>query len=185
VFGISKPKEKVYPHSDQYIAGLKQLEVIEKKLMQARNLDAVAVIVRKAARNLTSADGATFVLRDGDQCYYFDEDAISPLWKGKRFPMCTCISGWVMVHKKPTVIEDIYKDPRIPLDAYKVTFVKSLLMVPIDRENPIGAIGNYWAHIKRPTEEEISLLQALADKTAIVLKSCFRDELMRKVATAA
>ena len=42
---------------------------------------------------LVGADGATFVLRDGDCCYYVDEDAISPLWKGQRFPLEACISG--------------------------------------------------------------------------------------------
>lgn len=31
---------------------------------------------RRAARELTGAHGATFVLRDNDLCYYADEDAI-------------------------------------------------------------------------------------------------------------
>ena len=30
-------------------------------------------------------------LREGR---YADEDAIGKLWKGQRFPMSTCISGW-------------------------------------------------------------------------------------------
>ncbi len=46
-------------------------------------------VVRHAARELTGADGATFVLRDADKCFYADEDAIAPLWKGQRFPMST------------------------------------------------------------------------------------------------
>jgi hypothetical protein len=41
-------------------------------------------IVRAAARRLTGADGATFVLRGGAQCHYADEDATSPLRKGQR-----------------------------------------------------------------------------------------------------
>ena len=97
---------------------------------------AVKEIVRKAARALTGADGATFVLRDNGHCYYADEDAIEPLWKGKRFPMGLCISGWVMLNCQPTTIEDIYSDPRIPADAYRPTFVKSLAMVPIRTRSP-------------------------------------------------
>jgi hypothetical protein len=54
------------------------------------------------------------VLRDNGYCYYADENAISPLWKGKRFPMEACISGWAMLNRKPAVIEDIYQDARIP-----------------------------------------------------------------------
>jgi hypothetical protein len=40
-------------------------------------------------------------IRDGDHCYYADENAISPLWKGRRFPLSACISGWVMLNKMP------------------------------------------------------------------------------------
>jgi hypothetical protein len=58
-------------------------------------------VIRTAARQLTGADGATFVLRDGNHCHYSDEDAIAPLWKGLRFPLDQCISGWVMTHGIP------------------------------------------------------------------------------------
>ncbi|MFC3909048.1 GAF domain-containing protein [Legionella dresdenensis] len=115
-------------------------------------------IVRKAARRLTNADGATFVLRDKENCYYADEDAIGPLWKGKRFPMAMCISGWVMLHGESVVIEDIYSDSRVPADAYRPTFVKSLAMVPIRKNSPIGAIGTYWAENYHPTEQQLKFL---------------------------
>ncbi len=153
-----------------------------QELSLARDLESVMRIVRTVARELTGADGATFVLRDGDQCYYADEDAISPLWKGCRFPMETCISGWVMLHKQPAVIGDIYADERIPADAYRPTFVKSLAMVPIRTMEPLGAIGNYWAEKRTPTEEEVSLLQALADITAVSMENiAVRNMLEEKV----
>ncbi|MCP8689624.1 ATP-binding protein [Marinobacterium sedimentorum] len=142
-----------------------------QQLSLARDLDTVMKVVRQAARNLTGADGATFVLREQQLCYYADEDAIAPLWKGSRFPMSACISGWVMQHKEPAVIEDIYQDPRIPADAYRPTFVKSLAMVPIRTESPIGAIGNYWAQPHRATPQQLNLLQALANSTAIALEN--------------
>ena len=142
-----------------------------QELSLARSIERVMEIVRTSARRLTGADGATFVLKDGDKCYYADEDAISPLWKGSRFPLQTCISGWAMLNKKPAVIEDIYKDPRIPHDAYRPTFVKSLAMVPIRTIEPIGAIGNYWATTRMPTAEEVTLLQSLADITAVTIEN--------------
>lgn len=64
-----------------------------RELSLVRTLPAVQEIVRTAAREIAGADGATFVLRDGDRCHYADEDAISPLWKGQRFPMRACISA--------------------------------------------------------------------------------------------
>jgi signal transduction histidine kinase/DNA-binding NarL/FixJ family response regulator len=142
-----------------------------KQLSLARSVEAIAEIVRQAARQINQADGATFVLRDGDHCHYVDEDAIAPLWKGLKFPLETCISGWAMLHKAPAVIPDIYLDPRIPHDAYRPTFVKSLVMVPIRGEAPIGAIGNYWATTHHATPDEVELIQALADSTSLAFEN--------------
>jgi len=128
-------------------------------------------IVRRTAREISGADGATFVLRDNGMCYYADEDAISPLWKGQRFPMETCVSGWAMLHRESVVIENIYADDRIPIDAYRPTFVKSLVMVPIRSIDPIGAIGTYWAHQHVPAEEDVIMLQSLADITAVTMEN--------------
>jgi serine/threonine protein kinase len=146
------------------------IEVVQQ-LSLARDLPTIQDIVRRSARRLTGADGATFVLRDGDLCHYADEDAIAPLWKGRRFPLETCISGWVMLNRKPAVIEDIYADDRIPHDAYRPTFVRSLVMVPIRTLDPLGAIGTYWAESRRPGPVEVQLLQALADTTAVAMEN--------------
>ena len=142
-----------------------------RELSLARTQDAVMAIVRRCARELTDADGATFVLRDGDLCFYAEEDAISPLWKGQRFPMDMCISGWVMLNREHVVIEDIYADPRIPADAYRPTFVKSLAMVPIRPEAPVGAIGAYWATHHHPSDDRIAALQALADSVSVTMEN--------------
>ncbi|WP_181952561.1 sensor domain-containing diguanylate cyclase [Vulcaniibacterium gelatinicum] len=150
---------------------LQRLVCAIQELSLARDLDAVAAIVRRAAHELTGADGATFVLREGDQCFYKDEEAIAPLWKGQRFPMERCISGWAMQHRQAVVIEDIYSDERIPADAYRPTFVASLVMVPIRTLDPIGAIGNYWATPHRAGADEVAVLQALADSTSVALEN--------------
>lgn len=151
--------------------GMALLVDLVRQLSLARSLDQIMAIVRHGARELTQADGATFILRDGDQCHYADEEAIGPLWKGKRFPMTACVSGWVMLRREPAVIPDIYQDPRVPVDAYRPTFVKSMAMVPIRSASPIGAIGNYWAHPRQPSVDEIALLQALADTTSVAIEN--------------
>lgn len=150
------------PPSEEYVDAMEHLIVTVQLLFQARDIDSIAKIVRTAARNLFHADGATFILREGDDCFYYDEDAISPLWKGQRFPMKNCISGWVMLHERACAIENIYADGRIPADLYRQTFVKSLTMVPMPKKNPIGAIGVYWAQHHKSPPEQVALLQALA-----------------------
>ena len=144
---------------------------VVQQLAFARDLARIQQIVREAARSLTGADGATFVLRDGEQCFYADEDAISPLWKGMRFPIQRCISGWSMLHRQPVVVPDIYADSRIAVEVYRPTFVRSLVIVPIRSIDPVGAIGNYWAHHHEATHEQIRLLQALADTTSVAIEN--------------
>jgi response regulator RpfG family c-di-GMP phosphodiesterase len=147
-----------------------ELISVIQRLSLARSLSEIQQIVRVAARRLTGADGAAFVLRDGECCFYADEDAVAPLWKGRRFPISACISGWVMTHRRPVTLPDIYADDRIPQEAYRSTFVRSLAMVPIRRLDPVGAIGNYWADHHEPSDREVTLLQALADSTAVALE---------------
>lgn len=155
----------------RYATAVEQLVEVVRDLSFARSEETILQIVRTAARSLLQADGATVVIREGAECHYVDEDAIQPLWKGKRFPIGDCISGWSMLNGEAVVIDDIFSDPRIPIDAYAPTFVKSLVMVPIRSADPIGAIGAYWASRREATEDEVRLLRALADSTSVAFEN--------------
>jgi diguanylate cyclase (GGDEF)-like protein len=79
-------------------------------------------------------------------------------------------------------VRDIYADLRIPHEAYRPTFVKSLAMVPIRTNDPIGAIGNYWADYHTPRKIDLWLLQALADAASIAIENAqVYSELERRV----
>jgi len=136
-------------------------------------------VLRDCARQVTGADGITVVLREGDFCHYVEEDAIGPLWKGRRFPIETCISGWCMLNRQQVVVPDIYEDPRIPHDAYRPTFVHSLAMTPIRTEDPIGAIGAYWARYHEASRAELEVLQALGDSAALAIANAQMIETLR------
>ena len=142
---------------------------VVNELTAARDLPAVTAIVCAAARELTRADGVTLVLREDDVCYYADEEAIAPLWKGQRCPIHACIPGWTMLHAVPVVVPDIHADSRIPPEAYRQTFVRSLAMVPVRAPDPIAAIGAYWASPHRATKHELAVMNALADSTGLAL----------------
>ena len=159
------------PGAPDYGQALMRLVEVVQELSLARDMDRIMAIVRRAARELTGADGATFVLRDGAFCYYADEDAIAPLWKGQRFPMDACVSGWSMLNRQAVTIEHIYDDDRVLADAYRPTFVESLVMVPIRTAAPVGAIGNYWASHHVANAHEVALLAALADSTSIAIEN--------------
>lgn len=158
---------------------------LNERLFFARDLPSVIAVLRSVARRLTGADGITIVLRDGDLCHYVEEDAISPLWKGQRFPMHTCISGWAMLTGQPAVIPDIYADPRIPHDAYRPTFVRSLVMVPVGAPDPIAAIGAYWATQHTPAADAVALLRAIARSVGLALSNVRLVESLQDAAEAA
>lgn len=145
-------------------------EAIEA-LAGARSLDAVISVLRAFARRAVGAEGIAIVLREDDQCYYVAEDSMEPLWEGQHFPAANCVSGWAMTHRQTAVISDIFADPRVPQDAYRQTFVRSMLMVPIGQGQPIAAIGAYWSEVGQPTENEIALLEALARASSLALEN--------------
>jgi two-component sensor histidine kinase len=127
--------------------------------------------LRSTARALADADGICVVLRDESHCHYVAEDAIAPLWAGGRFPMNTCISGWVMMNREPAVISDVSLDKRIPHAIYRQTFVKALAMIPIGGDEPVAALGAYWARNYTPPPEVIETLDTLARAAATAFEN--------------
>lgn len=146
------------------------VETIEA-LSAVRGIEEVAAVVRSAARRISGADGVCFVLRDGDKCWYLDEDAIAPMWKGQRFPLTACVSGWAMLNGQTVVIPDIYLDSRVPHDAYRPTFVKSMVMTPVRLKDPIAAIGAYWAVGQTPSADTVLKLETMARATAAAIEN--------------
>ena len=135
-------------------------------LRGAGAVDEIESILRSSARAAVGADGCTVVRREHDMCFYAQEDALSPLWQGQRFPLTDCISGWSMLNRQTVTVPDIYLDDRIPQQAYRPTFVRSLLMVPIGHDDPVAAIGVYWADEHSATAAEITTIERLAAAAA-------------------
>jgi two-component system CheB/CheR fusion protein len=156
-----------------------------RALARARTMDQVGAVIREHARRLLNADAATFVVREGDNCYYADEDAIAPLWKGRRFPASACASGWAIQQRQPVAVHDIYQDARLPLDLYRPTFIKSLAIVPVREDDPVAAIGAYWSVPHLATRDEMDILRMLADGAALAVNSVQLSDAMRVTALRA
>ena len=67
-----------------------ELLSIIKQLSFCRTVAEVMLVVRVAAREVTGADGVTFVLREGENVYYAEENAIGPAMKGQAIS-CFCL----------------------------------------------------------------------------------------------
>ena len=148
----------------------KLLEAAKDRIAVADTLPGLIDVVRTTVRAVCSADGVTFVLREGDQCHYVEEDAIAPLWKGQRFAAESCICGWCMAHGETAAVEDVFADPRIPHDLYRRSFVKSLIVAPLRTQAVVAAIGTYWAQRRRFQPREIATVEALAGAVGDALR---------------
>jgi len=136
----------------------------------AASLEEVVSILRSTAREIVGSDGIAVVLREDDTVFYAAEDAIEPLWRGRRFPVTACISGWCMLNGQTAVVPDIESDPRVPLMAYRATSMRSLVMVPIGASQPVAAIGAYWCASVIPDDATICRLEALAQQAGAALE---------------
>ena len=168
----------------RYRDGIKLTET-NRALVGAFEFDQVTELVCRAARDLTGADGATFVIREGERVRYAAENSIAPLWKGQNFSIECCISGWAMLHDEMAVIEDIYADERIPHDVYRPTFVQSMVMMPVGPVTPVASIGVYWARKYRASAYEVSLLKSLASAADLALAGARAYDEARQARTQA
>lgn len=155
---------------------LETLAAAIDELAVADSIEDVQRLVSSAARLLSGADGATLVLRDGFEWCYVEDDAVQPLWKGRRFAVTDCVTGWSMLDEQPIVIEDVYGDRRLPHDLYRRTFVKSLFVVPIRASAPLGAIGMYWAEPHRASAAQVAVARASRPARRRRWSECVSDE---------
>lgn len=131
-------------------------------MAEAQSLEDVVAVLARTARWVAGSDGIAVVLREDDVCAYVAEDAIEPLWKGCRFPLDACVSGWAMLNRETAIVPDVGIDPRIPMAAYTCKAIRSLVMVPIGAPEPVAALGAYWCAMVWLDTATVSRLEALA-----------------------
>jgi signal transduction histidine kinase len=159
---------------DMYLRGLQQLVQVIVDLPRARDLDAISGMVCRAARQLSGADAALFVLREAVVCHCVGEDSISPQWKGLHLPVDGCLSGWCMLHREIAVAEDIHTDPRVMRSELRGTGMQSEVAIPMEGEEPAGALALFWRSRHRPNADELKLLQALTQAAAVAVQNLRR-----------
>lgn len=145
------------------------LALAAAQLETAQSLDEVVAALRASARAVVGSDGIAVVLREGESVVYAAEDAIEPLWRGRRFPVSECVSGWAILNGETVIVPDIELDPRVPIAAYRTTSMRSLVIVPIGFPEPVAALGAYWCASVIPDDATICRLETLAAQAAAAL----------------
>jgi signal transduction histidine kinase len=150
-----------------------------ERLSLADNLTKIIEIMRATTHEVSGVDGVCFVIRDGDFSRCVEENAIGPLWKGQLLPLSACVSGWCMQHNQAAVIPDIYRDPRVVLDTYRDTFVRSMVIVPVRTNEMTGAIGCYWTAPRLFSDEEVSFIEAMDRAASVAIAASQLRETLR------
>jgi diguanylate cyclase (GGDEF)-like protein/PAS domain S-box-containing protein len=141
------------------------------RLSGAHNTQDIVDILKSAVRRLAGADGGVVMLRDGDDIHSVDEDAPGPFWKGQRFPLNSCLGGWVILNRQCAVIEDVLSDPRVSVAICAHTLARGLAIFPIRSADPIGVLGVYWKQRRLADPGLVSALQTLANASAIAIEN--------------
>jgi PAS domain S-box-containing protein len=164
-------RKRAEERARQLSVRLEQVARTVHQLSRARSVQSIAELVCAVARSLSDSDGAAMSLSEGTARRYVDEDAMGPLWKGKLFERSDDVAGFAIERRQCAFIEDIQMDERFSHERFRSTFVKSTLIVPLGRDEPIGTLEVFWATAHRSSSEQAGLLQAIADAACMALEN--------------
>lgn len=162
-----KPPSGAETPQSWYGQSMEHLLAIVQDLSEVRDVPAIARIVSDAGHRIVGSDGATFVLRDEEEVVCVEVVGTDEKWKGGRAPLDKSITGRAILTREPLLIEDIRTHPGMPAGAYRPGSPVSMVVMPIRKSDPIGAIVLFWLEPHVASHEELKILQALADITSV------------------
>ncbi|WP_101698244.1 HD domain-containing phosphohydrolase [Clostridium minihomine] len=154
---------------------------IVQQLSATHDLPGVMKLVCHSACTLTGCRRAAFLLLGGESCHCATDQSVPVLCRRMCSSIDTLVGELVLKERQPILISNMENDSRIPSKLSKNTFLKSLAMLPIRPQDPIGIIGCYWTEPHSPTREQMRVLQALADTAAISIDNIrYRQDIAKK-----
>jgi GAF domain-containing protein len=87
-------------------------------------------------------------------------------------PVRSSVSGRAVLEKRHVIVPDVSKDPQYTYpDIAKKENLRSLLVIPMMiKGKPIGVLNCYTAEVHPFTDEEIQLVQAVANQAAVAIE---------------
>ncbi len=148
---------------------------VAKALTSSLNLDSVlqTIMEKMAAYFRPDTWSLLMVDEDKEELYFAIAvgDAADNL-KAVRLKLGEGIAGWVAKHGEPLLVPDVYNDPRFAkrIDEMTKWQTHSIICIPLaSRHRVLGVIQLINVDMKGFGENELLLLQALADYAAIAI----------------
>ncbi|MHB0975780.1 MAG: HD domain-containing phosphohydrolase [Candidatus Aquicultorales bacterium] len=152
---------------------LEAVEVISEAGLATRDLDGMlGELIRRIVAKMGLNSGSIFIMNDSTQeleakaAWGFDGDQELRLRAGEG------LCGLVFSEKRPVYVMDAENDPRITSPRVKRKKIKSMMGVPLKvGERVIGALHVDSLDVHRFTQEETRLLEAMAQRAALVIEN--------------
>ncbi len=105
--------------------------------------------------------------------------------QGKRIPLKTGITGWIVATGQPVIIQDVKTDKRFDASLDKMTgfTTKSLIGVPLKTGNKVIGVIELINKLNGQlfTPFEMKILSTIADFAAIAIEKAFYIQAMRRI----
>lgn len=122
-------------------------------------------VTRGRTRALLAADGVAFIIQLADACYCADDDPTAPFGNGRRD--ATDSAAWALNHRQTVIVSDLSAEPQLAADESLTAGARSLLIVPVRKPFPVGAMVAYWRTEYRPSQHLGQVAELLADAAAV------------------
>ena len=159
----------------RYLEELSIFHDVAKALTSSLNLDSVLQTIMDKISAYFQPDTWSLLMVDeaSDELYFAIAvgDAAESL-KSVRLKMGEGIAGWVAKHREPLVVPDVYTDPRFAkrIDEMTRWKTRSIICIPlVSKHRALGVVQLINVDMKGFAENEMAILQALADYAAIAI----------------
>jgi len=172
--GISEANADVNPNIVNRYARLLELST---DLAAILDIDILLHGIVEAARELTECEAASLLIYDPkDNHLYFQAatDLLAEGLGGTAVPTDNSIAGWIFIHNKHLLVDDVLQDPRFfrEVDVLTRFQTQSILGVPMQtKDKTIGVIEAINKEHGKFSQEDRKLLETLAAQSAIFIEN--------------
>ncbi len=147
---------------------------VSKQISSIDNLDELLYAIVEICSEETDAERGTLFLSDHETGELYSRVAQGLLVREIRIMNTQGVAGEVFRTGKALIVHDAYNDPRFDSSIDEATSytTRNLVCVPIRfRDEVIGVLQMLNKRKRRFTNEDVRLLEAMAEQTAIALRS--------------
>lgn len=144
-------------------------EVIECVALTA-TVEEVVETTLCAARDLTGANGAAFVLGEGHRCWEVSAGRNCPIRESGGFPLNLCVCSWLALNRSFAVVDDVQTDLGIPTDVVRPPYMKGLVTTPVRVPGTFCGMNVYWDTDVPSADNAPAILRGLAGAVSMAIE---------------